>query len=146
MLLDDLFDELGEYIREYQLDDIVQLQSRESLHITIYYLDTILSDRAHSTCLELLELWKAETKMNISLRNIGYFYRETSPYILYIAPDNITYFAHKNKQASEEFHRDDILENQFPFSPHITIIRILDPGQFALHSNAIENMIQSHIE
>lgn len=55
MLLDDLFDELYEYIRDYQLQDIVQLQSRGSLHITIYYLDAIFTDNEKKICLELLQ-------------------------------------------------------------------------------------------
>ncbi len=84
--------------------------------------------------------------MNISLGNIGYFYRGDLPYILYITPDNIAYFAHKNKQASEQLHREDIVENQFPFIPHITIMRILDAERFVPHSDDIENMIQTHIE
>ncbi len=146
MLLDDLFDELFEYIREYQLQDIVQLQSRESPHITIYYLDAIFTDNEKTTCLELLQSWKTEIKIHVSLGNIGYFYRENSPYILYIAPDNIAYFAQKNKQASEQLHRDDIVENQFLFVPHITIIRILDTERFVPYSDAIEKIIRSHIE
>lgn len=84
--------------------------------------------------------------MNISLENIGYFYRENSPYILYVAPDNIEYFSQKNKQASEQLHRDDIIENQFRFVPHITIMRILDTERFLSHSDAIEKIVQSHIE
>jgi 2'-5' RNA ligase len=146
MLLDDLFDELCEYIRDHQLEMSVQLQSRESLHITIYYLDAVLSDSEQSACRDLLDSWETETRTDISLGNIGYFYRKTSPYILYIASDNIAYFTHKNKQASEQLHRNDILENQFLFAPHITIMRILDAEGFDPHSDTIENMIQSHIE
>lgn len=84
--------------------------------------------------------------MDISFGDIGYFYREDLPYILYIVPDNTAYFTHKNKQANEQFYCDDIVENQFLFVPHITIMRILDAERFVLYSDAIENMVQSHIK
>ena len=146
MLLDDLFDELCAYIRDHQLENSIQLQSRESLHITIYYLDALLSDSEQSSCLELLDAWAIARKRNIHLRWCEYFYRGDLPYILYIVPDNIAYFTNKNKQASEQLHRDDIVENQFPYAPHITIMRIIDVAKFALHADAIETIIQSHIE
>lgn len=146
MLLDDLFDELCEYIRDHQLEMSVQLQSRESLHITIYYLDAVLSDSEQSSCLELLNEWAIARKRNVHLRWCKYFYRGDLPYILYIAPDNFTYFELKNKQATEQLYRDDIIENQFRFTPHITIMRIIDSRQFSLHADVIENMIQSYIE
>lgn len=63
-----------------------------------------------------------------------------------MVPDNALYFTRKNKQANEQFHRDDIMDNQFPFSPHLTIMRIGDPERFAPHTEVIEWMIQSYIE
>ncbi|MBC7498662.1 hypothetical protein H7170_03410 [Candidatus Gracilibacteria bacterium] len=124
----------------------LEFQSRESPHITIYYLDSILTDSEKKYCLELLDSWTTAKKRNIHLRSCKYFYRGGLPYILYIVPDNFTYFDQKNKQASEQFHSENIIDNQFPFVPHITIMRILEAEKFAPHSDTIENMIQSHIE
>ncbi len=138
-----LFDRLALYIETYDIQNSVELQRLESIHITLYYLGDTVSEN---------EKWIYEQYHNsfpkdwvIYMNNIDYFYRNDSPSILFLLPENGDDFLKQNTLLTSLFQRNDIIDNQFPYIPHITIIRILDSSIFSVHRSEIEKIIKTYI-
>jgi 2'-5' RNA ligase len=139
-----LFDKLSWYIHEYHLEESIELQRCESIHITLYYLPSSLSDSDTMHSHDFLNSIAKDIEFWIS--DIGYFSREGSLYILYLLPSNIEYFQSQNMDLASMFAHGDIEDNQYLYTPHMTILRILDPDIFLIHRASIENMIRRSIE
>lgn len=101
-----LFDELSRYIEAHYIQDSVELQRLESLHITLYYLDDLISDNE----LSLYEQFLNSTQRDglIHIQSMDYFHREDSPYILYLLPENTEHLYQMNDQLITTFQRNDI--------------------------------------
>ncbi|MBX9809007.1 hypothetical protein K2X92_01290, partial [Candidatus Gracilibacteria bacterium] len=139
----DLYVSLDDYIIRHHLSRFIQFQRPETIHITLYYLGKHISDNEKDVFQEFQKNTPLDS--DISLDTVGYFYRDDLPYICYILPRDIGYFARLNNILAGLFHRDDIGDNQFSYVPHITLIRILDFTGFAMHQKNIEIIISDFI-
>lgn len=97
-----LFDRLALYIENNGIQDSVELQRYESLHITLYYLGENISD---NEMLLYTQFSDSIPNTGIIMHGIEYFYRNDLPYILFVLPENREYFHQMNRELTSQFQR-----------------------------------------
>lgn len=138
-----LFGELQNYFKENNIADSVEVQNILSLHITLYYfgpnIDSIKKDLSKS----LSSLRK--NKLEIIPTALGFFSHNGFETVCYISPTNSKTLEKLNKTIARAYSLSNIVENTYPFMPHITIFRIKNYKKFKLHKKNIEIIVNKFI-
>lgn len=141
-LLSDIFVEVYKYLKEKNILDSVSLQNPLSPHITVYYLkkDILNKDQIKNDISEF------DMSKDIYLTGINYFFKEEARHLLYF--EVVTEMALKEYRdvLHEKYILQSIEDSDFDFSPHITLLKILNSEKFEEHREGIENIIHQEIK
>ena len=140
-----VFSKINEYVGKHNLQDAITLQAPMTPHITLYYLEKNLWD------IDKIDIKKYisnfDVNQEIHLSELKYFLRNEKKYVLYF--DVITNITLKKYRDSlhDRYKRDDVLENSYNFTPHITCLKIKNCEIFEKHRYNIEKILweQLHV-
>ena len=111
------------------------MQNILSLHITLYYfgpnINLIRTDLTKS--LSMLR----KNKLIIHPATQSYFSKNGNNTVCYLTPSNIKILGKLNKKIDRKYNLDKIVENTYPFVPHITIFRIINHKRFNAHKKTL---------
>lgn len=133
----DLFVKLSNYLKENSLEDSIILQDVNSLHLSLYYLDNDLPQKAQ----DLLSKIRKELKdLELNITSFNYFYDQEKERIAYFEANN----TERLKETNQVFRSNlpnNALENSYSFVSHITIFKIKDYTFFKKHKKNLEKML-----
>lgn len=142
----DLLVSLQRFCKEQRIEDCIELQNPLSLHITIYYLDAELTDYEHATIPILLNKWRS-TYSNSSVRIGGhnFFFVNEQPHFCFLVPRSTCDLGMIHNECAA-LMPNVLPKNQFTYTPHITLFTVKDFLRYAAHSQAIEKILNEHIQ
>lgn len=143
-LFSDIFVKVYEYLKENNIWDALQIQNPLSPHITLYYLHKDVSDKEKENIQHDISLLNISD--DIFLKEINYFFKDEKRYILYFTPSTNLELHNYRDILHKKYNREDIEENSFEFTPHITLLRIINVAVFEAHRNNIENIISQELK
>lgn len=142
--LSDLYGELQDFFRDNELLEDLELQNPLSPHITLYYLDSELSEDEHR---QIRTLIKDTTRDDIQLTGlqVKYFGEAGSERVCYIGCDQNSALSGLNQIFTQAIDRDHAAENSLAFVAHISLFRIKQQERFAQYKKDIELIINTFL-
>lgn len=139
-----MFIELQKYFKEHGLETAVEFQNILSLHVTLYYLDKDIASSDKQQLLADIVSLSASNDFALSGLRAGYFGEPGKERVCYIGCDDNPTLKETHAFFAEKYAYNHIAENQLPFVAHISLFRIADPGVFAPHRAAVDEIINTH--
>lgn len=140
-LFSNLFLQLNKYIRDNNLLNSITLQNANSIHITLYYLGANLSSNEKKEMQYYLdEIKKVVQNLELDITSFNYFYAQGKERICYFEFSNIEKIVEINHILRINFP-NDILDNTYRFTPHITIFKIRDESVFKKHKGNLSKIL-----
>ncbi len=139
-----IFVKIYKYLKNNNILDIINFQNPLSLHITLYYFEKDLGDDR-----EIIKKYITEIDINedIFVNWIDYFNDwDDNKSILYLKSTTKLDLKLYRDSFYLKFNRNYIKDNSFDYSPHITLLRILDSNCFEKHRQNIESIINNEIQ
>jgi 2'-5' RNA ligase len=143
----DLINSLWEYQKENMIQEIIEIQDLDSLHITLYYLGRKLDLRTLEKIKEdLVELNKIENLFPIYIDKMGYFKTEKQNNLAYLYPSDGVKLENINLELKGKYV-NEIIDNNYPtYIPHMTLFKINKLKQYTKHSKNIELIVNSELK
>lgn len=138
----DLSIQLSNYLKDNNLEDGIILQDINSIHLSLYYLDSNPPKKASDL---LNQIRKDLEGLELNIASFNYFYENQQERIAYFESNNIE----RLKKANQIFRLNlpnNVLENSYNFIPHITIFSIKDYPSFKKNKKNLEEILSSFIE
>lgn len=136
-IFSDIFVKIWKYLKENNIENIIDLQNPLSPHITLYYLEK-----------DFLEVDKIKNDIKnfsindeIFLSEINYFFRWENRFVLYFSIKTKNNLENIRNILHKKYKRDFVEDNNFPFSTHITIWKIKNFEIFEKHRENIEKIL-----
>ncbi|MBI2018086.1 hypothetical protein HYS96_00085 [Candidatus Daviesbacteria bacterium] len=135
-----LFVQLNSYLRENNLQDHIVLQNINSIHLTLYYLDSrLLKEEKEKIQLFVDRLRKDLQNLKLNITSFNYFYDQGKQSLCYFECNNERLIK-VNKILKLNFP-NSVLENTYSFVPHITLFKIKDYSFFKKHKKNLEKIL-----
>jgi len=141
--LSDIFVRIYQYIKANHIEDTVIFQNPLSVHITLYYLEKHLDEEQKNSLKQYISLF--DLGENIFICWYDYFGEKDNKKVLYCTSNTTLPLETYRNMLHEKYQRNDVDDNNFPFSPHITLLRIQESTVFEQHRENIENIIQEEL-
>ncbi len=132
----DLFCELQKYLRENNIENILEFQNLLSLHITLYYL----WENIPENFIFQKNIWDENL-----LENFDYFKKENREYICYGTIKNTEILKSIFNELHIKYDQKNIFENTLDYIPHITFFKIKNFLEFQIHQKNIEKILQEEL-
>lgn len=133
----DLFCALQKYLRENNIENIIEFQNILSLHITLYYLWENISENFS---------FPKNISQDIELWTFNYFLKEKRKFICYGTVNTPDFLKNIFDCLHTKYDKKEVWENSFEFIPHITIFKIKDFLEFQKHQKNIEKILEQESE
>ncbi len=142
-IFSDIFVEIYNYLKENNIENIVEMQNPLSPHITLYYFEKEISQENMQNIQENIK--KLDVSKEIFLMGIDYFYRNNNRFICYFTIKTEIPLERYRNIFHKKYNRVEISDNSLVFSPHITFLRILNNNIFERHRESLEKIIFENI-
>ncbi|PID84169.1 hypothetical protein CSB09_02735 [Candidatus Gracilibacteria bacterium] len=141
----DLFVEVFAYVKKHSIESAVSFQNPLSPHITLYYLKKDESDADIQEIKEYIATFDLHSPLYVS--GLNYFLRpESKTYILYFTIQTDIPLQEYRERLHHRYQRNQVEDNTYPFSAHMTFLRIRDSGIFEAHRENIEKIIHRKLQ
>jgi 2'-5' RNA ligase len=143
----DVFINMQKYFEDHDLQHAVELQNILSLHITLYYLGSSISEAEKTQILnDISEVSSQHGILTISQLKSHYFGDPGKEQVCYLGgPQNKTLEA-MNKFFAKKYNHSQIPENQLAFVPHISIFRINNAQAYAPHKAEVDALLHKNMQ
>lgn len=142
-LYEKLFIELQEYFKKNKIDDSIEMQNILSLHITLYYFGPNIN-RIKTDLTKSLSILR-KNKPTVHPEAQSYFSQNGKNTVCYLVPSNIKILEKLNKKINCKYNLDKIVENTYPFTPHITVFRIINHKRFNAHKKNVDHIVNKFL-
>jgi len=132
----DIFCKLQEYLRENNIENILEFQNILSLHITLYYLWENIPENF---------IFPKSIFQNIELISFDYFKKGNREFICYGTIKNIEILKSIFENLHSLYQEIRIFENNLDYVPHITFFKIKNFLEFQNHQKNIEKILQEEL-
>lgn len=139
-----LFLSLEKYLQDNDIENIIELQNKETLHITLYYLEKNLSEENIESILTNIDEINLSKEVYVHMPQ--YFYRDDKRYVLYLDIKTDIDLKEYRNFFHDHYSRTEIEENNFSFTPHVTLWRIRNHKIYETHRDRIEKIILTKLE
>lgn len=140
-ILKTLFDSLKEYSKKNNLQNTIEIQNQNSVHITLYYLDKNINKSVFEQIQKnLFDLNKE--KVHISLNKVSFFNKEDKNYICYLSP----HFPKKLEKINlylKQKYTSNAIDNNYQYIPHITVFKIINFSIYKQHEKNILKIVNT---
>lgn len=144
-LFSDIFVNLYTYLKENNIADCTHFQNPLSPHITLYYLDKDLKKNDIDEIKDYIK--KFDINKPIYISSFNYFSRwEWNRFVLFFTSNTDLPLKSYRDDLHKKYQRDFVEDNNFPFSPHITFLRIQDSEIYEKHRDNIEKIIKDELD
>lgn len=137
-----LFVELQEYFKKNKIDNAIEMQNILSLHITLYYFGSNINPIKTDLAKNLSTLRKNKVVIRPIAQN--YFSQNGNNTVCYLNPSNIKTLEKLHKEIDRTYNLDKVVENTYPFTPHITLFRI-NNKRFNKHKKNIDHIVNKFL-
>lgn len=144
-LFSNIFVKVYNYINENNIEHSVLFQNPLSPHITLYYLENHIEQEIKNEIKDYIR--QIDINNSINLNWFDYFFRwEWNRHVLYFTSKTDLPLKDYRNKLHKKYNRNNIENNSFSFSPHITFLRIQNLEIFEKHRKNIENIINNEIQ
>lgn len=142
-----LFVSLQQYLKDNNLTSAIEIQDIHSLHITLYYFSKeILTYELDSLKKSISVLNSDNKNFRITAENFAYFKQDGIDYLCYITCSQTKKLEKINNQFSNQYKKDDIVDNQYKYIPHISLFKVLNHNDFIIHKDKINSIIEKELK
>jgi 2'-5' RNA ligase len=142
--LSDLFFELQGFFRANNILDDLELQNPLSTHLTLYYLDSELSESDNDQICTLIKD-VAQDDIQLSGLKTEYFGEVGNERVCYIGCEPNDALFGLNQEFAQKLSHTQVEENSLAFVAHISLFRIRKPEHFAQFRGGIEQIINKFL-
>jgi len=143
-IFSDIFVRIYQYVHENHMEDAVVFQNPLSVHITLYYLEKHLAADIKHDIKQYIPSFDMSKPLSVAGWN--YFFRWDKKSVLYCTSTTQLPLKAYRDILHERYERNDVEDNHFPFSPHITFLRIRESGIFEQHRKNIESILTEELQ
>ncbi len=143
-IFSDIFVEIYNYLKENNIENIVEMQNPLSPHITLYYFEQEIPKKDIENINKDIE--KLDTSKQVFLTGQDYFYKDNSKFICYFKTKTELPLEKYRNMFHKKYNKAKVFENSLTFSPHITFLRILNSHVFEKHRKKLEKIISENIK
>lgn len=142
-----LFISIQKYLKENNIENVIELQNINSLHITLYYfgqnLDNITLFRLKN---DLLELNKKENLFPIFIDELNFFEKKEQKYLCYLYPSKCKKIEEINSKLKQNYI-SEVIDNDYPkYISHITLFKIKNFDLYQKHHEKILSIIKMYLK
>lgn len=143
----DLFECLKKYLKENDLEEIIEIQNFSSLHISVYYFGKVITVRnLEKIKIDLIKLNKKENSFPVYIDQFNFFERKDSKHLGYLYPSK-DYFLEKVNFILKQHYVSEVADNEYSkYIPHITLFKIKDPKFPQKHIDYIVSIIDKYLK
>lgn len=140
-----LYVKLNDYLRDNGLSDDIIMQDIHSIHLTLYYLTKDVVNSKKNIVL-MRKIDKSLNSIKLNITSLNYFYLNGNEKACYLEPNNIEKLTKLNKLLSDNLSKYSGEDNDFKFSPHVTLFKIKNSTSFnKKHKNNLEKIINKNL-
>lgn len=144
LLFADLFVKLHQYLEKNSDEDCVEFQNPLSVHLTLYYFPKEIDLQKMLAIKEMVEKLRKIKKLEINIKETRVFKKADQEYLYYLCPAENQELGKINDQFRMEFP-NDLPENKYSFTPHVTLFRIIDAKVFSKHRAELNKIINKYL-
>lgn len=137
----DLFVDLQQYFRSHDLEGAIEFQNILSLHITLYYLESSLTEDEKTQPLQDASDMSSDKMLGIAGLKGSYFGEPGKERVCYVGCAENERLKELNQLLAKKYEYSQIPENQLAFVPHISLFRINNPEAYTPHKAKIDTVI-----
>lgn len=138
-----LFVKLQQYIKDNNAEQAIELQDIHSLHVSLYYLQKEISPQERNNIKNTIATFtKSNKDFVLTPDHVGYFKKAETDYLCYISCSQIQELTTLNTQLTNEYKKDQIFDNQYTYTSHISLFRVINHELFIIHKDNINNIIE----
>lgn len=142
----DLFVELQQYFKSYDLEKAVEFQNILSTHITLFYLESFVNKEEKARILQDIADLSSKEMPAITQLHRAYFGEPDKERVCYLGcPQNVR-LEQINNFFAKKYNYSQVPENQLAFIAHISIFRINDPEAYVPHKADIDMLVDKAVE
>ena len=146
-LFSGLFNSIQKYLKENNIESVIELQNINSLHITLYYfgqnLDNVILFRLKNN---LLELNKKENLFPIFIDELNFFEKKGQKYLYYLYPSKGKKIEEINSKLKQNYV-SEVIDNDYPkYIPHMTLFKIKNFDLYQKHQEKISSIIKMYLK
>ncbi len=144
-ILSNIFIKIYEYTKDNNIENYISFQNPLSPHITLYYLEKDIDLNVKNQIKDFISSFDLNNE--IKLTWFDYFYRwEWNRFVLYLKSESKIPFKDYRDIFHNKYNRNYIEDNNYNFSPHITLLKINNSEIFENHRLNIENILNEEID
>jgi 2'-5' RNA ligase len=141
----DLFVGIQQYLKSHNLESIIEFQNILSTHITLYYLESTISESDKARILrDILELSRQKPVID-QLRG-AYFGEPGKERVAYLSYGKNNRLEEINQFFAQKYNHSEVPENQLAFVAHVSLFRIHDTVAYTPHKPKIDALIAQALE
>ncbi|MDD2483053.1 MAG: 2'-5' RNA ligase family protein [Candidatus Shapirobacteria bacterium] len=140
-----LFNSLQKYLNENNIENAIELQNINNLHITLYYFGEKIDSKT------LLKVKDDLLKLNkiifpIYIDKFNFFEKERQIYLGYLSPSKNKKIKEINSKLKSNYI-SDVPDNDYSrYIPHVTLFKIRDFDLYQKHSEKILKIINFNLK
>ncbi len=143
----DLFVNLQRYLDINDLISSIALRDIHSLHITLYYLPKEISpEELDAIQKNISDLTSTYKNFSITSGDITFFTKNNLDSLCYITCPQADKLKEINSQLATQYKKNEIIDNQYNYIPHMLLFKILDQNLFIKHKDTINNIIKQDLQ
>lgn len=142
----ELFIALQKYLKENNLEEVIEIQDIHSLHFTLYYLEKSISFKDKGLIKDKITTFK-ECNSDFVLTSdlISYFKNGLEDSLGYATCKQVNQLQKFNEELAIQFKKINIVDNQFAFIPHISLFKVLKNEVFQQHKDTINVVLSKEL-
>lgn len=142
----DLFVELQRYLKNNNAEQAIELQDIHSLHATLYYLQKKISPHERDDIKNTLAtITKLHKDFVLTPNRVAYFKRNKTDSLGYIECSQVQELTALNSHLVKKYKKDQVLENQYTYTPHISLFQVISHKLFITHKESVNNIIKQQL-
>lgn len=141
-----LFVQLQQYIKKHKLENAVVIQNILSLHISLYYFDTTLTEEQKNFIKEDAEHLSSVHKLRtISPTQVSYFNNGSKDTLCYLSCSPTEILEEMHSFFAKKYLYTNVPENKYSYIPHLSLFTILDSATYAPHKKDVDHIITEEL-
>jgi len=141
----DLFVDMYQYLKNNNVRDCLEFYNPLSVHITLYYLDSDISEQKNQIEKWILDINKEILNTKIFIDSVSFFENEGKETMGYLHTLNFTWLQKTNSQLSKLFP-NSVKDNTQTYVPHLSLFKIKNHQVFSEHKTSILQIIDRHLQ
>lgn len=122
-LLSDIFLKVYKYFRKNNVESFFTFQNPLSCHITLYYLEKNISEKAKKEIKNLIKNFSVDKEIFISWFN--YFLKKNwEKFVLYFTIKSDLPLENYRNILHKKYNKTEIIDNHFPYLAHATFLKL----------------------